>query len=160
MSEARILVLALGNDIRGDDAVGLLAARRLAKQLPASEVDVVESDGSGFDMIEVLEGRDYALLLDCVVTGDNEPGTILEYRREHFAQVVAGSPHYAGLPEVFRLAEQLSIPFPGEVLVLGMEVADPFRFEESLTEAVAAALPGYVDRAAEIVKDWALLRTQ
>ena len=59
----RILVLGLGNDILGDDAVGLLAARRLRAFLPAS-VDVLEAAGGGIGLLDVLEGYDCALLLD------------------------------------------------------------------------------------------------
>ena len=64
----RILVLGLGNDILGDEAVGLLAARRLRALLPES-VDVVESGGGGLDLLDVLEGYDRAILLDSILTG-------------------------------------------------------------------------------------------
>jgi Ni,Fe-hydrogenase maturation factor len=44
-----LLVLGLGNDILGDDAVGLLAARRLRRHLPAS-IPILESASGGLTL--------------------------------------------------------------------------------------------------------------
>ena len=48
----RRLVLGLGNDILGDDAVGLLAARRLRVVLPTS-IDILEAAGGGLTLAAV-----------------------------------------------------------------------------------------------------------
>lgn len=52
---ARILVLALGNDLLGDDGVGLEAARQIAGQVDGS-VDVVETGEAGLALLELMEG--------------------------------------------------------------------------------------------------------
>lgn len=105
MSErsGRILVLALGNDLLGDDGVGLEAARQIAGQVDGS-VDVVETGEAGLALLELMEGYERALLIDSVVTGRYPPGTVIEFSPEDFRKVVAPSPHYAGLPEVMEMA--------------------------------------------------------
>lgn len=60
---ARILVLALGNDLLGDDGVGLEAARQIAGQVDGS-VDVVETGEAGLALLELMEGYERALLID------------------------------------------------------------------------------------------------
>jgi hydrogenase maturation protease len=149
----RILVLGLGNDILGDDAVGLLAARRLRASLPAS-VDVQESAGAGLDLLDVLEGYGGALILDAIVTGAHPPGTVLEFSAADFREVVAPSPHFAGLPELLQMARQLAIPFPETISVLACEVADPYQIREGLSPPADAALPALVARAERIVASW------
>jgi len=149
----RILVLGLGNDILGDDAVGLLAARRL-RGYCAAEVDVVEAAESGLGLLDFLEGRSHALLLDAILTGRHPVGTVLEFSREDFQATSGPSPHYTGLPELLRLAECLAIPVPTDLCVLAMEVEDPYRVREGLSLAVDQALPGYVERACQIVDGW------
>jgi hydrogenase maturation protease len=56
---ARILVLALGNDLLGDDGVGLEAARQIAGQVDGS-VDVVETGEAGLALLELMEGYERA----------------------------------------------------------------------------------------------------
>ena len=149
----RILVLGLGNDILGDDAVGLLAARRLRVLLPET-VDVVESGGGGLDLLDVLEGYDRALLLDAILTGKHPPGTILEFSAEDLKKDDAPSPHYAGLPTVIQLAESLGIDFPNIFQIVAIEVENPYEVLEGLSKPVEAALPALIERAEGIVHAW------
>ena len=155
MSDAppRILVLGLGNDILGDDAVGLLAARRLRALLPET-VDVVESGGGGLDLLDALEGYERALLLDAILTGKHPPGTILEFSAEDFKKDDAPSPHYAGLPTVIQLAESLGICFPTIFQIVAVEVENPYEVLEGLSKPVEASLPAVIERAEGIVHAW------
>ena len=149
----RILVLGLGNDILGDDAVGLLAARRLRALLPET-VDVVESGGGGLDLLDALEGYDRALLLDAILTGKHPPGTILEFSAEDFKKDDPPSPHYAGLPTVIQLAESLGIRFPTIFQIVAIEVENPYEVLEGLSQSVETALPAIVERVRSIAKGW------
>jgi hydrogenase maturation protease len=149
----RILVLGLGNDILGDDAVGLLAARRLRALLPET-VDVVESGGGGLDLLDALEGYDRALLLDAILTGKHAAGTILEFSAEDFKKDDAPSPHYAGLPTVIQLAESLGIGFPTIFQIVAIEVENPYEVLEGLSKSVEAALPALIERAERTVHAW------
>ncbi len=146
------LVVGLGNDILGDDAVGLLAARCLRRQFP--DLEVVEAGSGGLELLDLLAGWDCALLLDAVLTGRHPAGTLLEFSRQDFHQIVGPSPHYAGLPEMLRLAECLAIPMPAELCVLAMEVEDPYCVREGISPSVANALPAYVRRGEEILRSW------
>ena len=152
------LVLALGNDILGDDGVAFAAAERIEALLGA-EVAVVRSSEAGLALIELLEGYRRALLLDAVVTGGAPVGTIHEFGPEDFRKITAPSPHYAGLPEVLALAERLEIPLPRELRILALEVEDPYTIREGLTPEVDAAVPALVMRACGILKGWTCTST-
>lgn len=154
MTGARILVLALGNDLMGDDAVGLLAARRLAAEV-GDVADVEETGEAGLALIELMSGYDRVLLLDAVVTGQAAPGEVVEVEVGALRAVEAPSPHYAGLPEVFRLAGRLALPMPAELRILPMEVREPREVREGLTAPVEAGLPRLVAAARGIVRAWA-----
>ena len=148
-----ILVLALGNDLLGDDGVGLLAARQLRDHAAAS-ITVEETSEAGLALMEIMSGYDRVLILDAVMTGEVDPGTIVEFSAENFDRVVAPSPHYAGIPEVLDMSERLGIPFPGDIRILGMEVVNPFDFREGLSPAVGGALAEFVERALAILETW------
>lgn len=147
------LLLALGNDLLGDDAVALVAARNVKEEF-IHRLEVVESIEAGIILMDLMAGYKRALLLDSIISGDSPPGSIKEYSREDFSRVVAPSLHYAGLPEVFNLARLLGIDFPEEIRILTMEIEDPYHFGAELSPAVKQALPEYVKKAGEILHQW------
>jgi hydrogenase maturation protease len=149
----RTLVLALGNDVLGDDAVGFHAARLLREEM-GGRVDVVASHEAGLALIDFLEGYDRALILDAIVTLKCPPGTVLEFGPADFQGMRSTSPHFAGLPEILRLAEAVVKPFPSEVRVLAMEIKNPDHFREDLSETVLQALPEFVSQARRILEGW------
>jgi hydrogenase maturation protease len=151
----RILVLGLGNDLLGDDAVGLLAARALAAELHGdADVDVVESAVSGLALLDHLVGYDRALLLDAVQTGRCPEGSVLEIDPRDLGRVVAPSPHYAGLPEIFELASRLELQFPSEVRILAVEIAAPSTIALELSPPVRAAVGELAARGRRQVEAW------
>ena len=151
----RILVLGLGNDILADDAVGLLAARSLREELAGLQgVTVEETSLHGMALLDLFLGYDSALLLDAIQTGNHPPGTVLDLDPHKLGRVLSPSPHFAGLPEMMAVAEQLSLDFPAAFRILAVEVADPNTIGGAVTPEVAAAVPDLVRRAAEIVRGW------
>ncbi len=147
-----ILVLALGNDVMGDDAIGLHAARLLRSRCDPSVV-IREAVVGGFELMELMEGFDRVLILDAIVRGA-QPGTIHMLTADDFRSAAAGSPHTVGLPEVLQLAERLGIPFPSDIRILAVEIGDPYVIREGLSREAELCLPVLADRAAGIVASW------
>ncbi len=149
----RTLVLGLGNELAGDDAVGLLVARALREELDGV-VDVAESSASGMALIEVFAGYDRAVVVDSILTGRNPPGTITEMALAEVGRVVAPSLHQAGLPEMAAAAERLGLGFPAETRVFAVEVLDPYTIGAPMSEPVSGALGELADRVRDQVLLW------
>lgn len=148
-----ILLLALGNDILGDDGVALLAARELRDEF-SGRIDIVETIESGLSLMDFMEGYRRALLIDSIISGDAKPGDIREFSGEDFLGPRIPSIHRAGLPEVLGLADMLKMDFPEEIRILAMEIEDPYEFGAKLTPAVEEALPRYIEQARSILNKW------
>ena len=149
--KGRILLVAFGNDILGDDAAGLIAARKLKQEFQSS-IDFVEA-APGLELIEIVEGYDAVLILDSMIT-ETEPGAVREFSLEDAPRAAGHSPHYAGLPEARAVAHQLGLPWPEQLRILAVEIAPVNEFHEGLSAPVAAALPGLLQKAREILKSW------
>lgn len=149
-----VLLLALGNDLLGDDGVALMAAREIKRRFWASWLDVVESSEAGLALMESMAGYHKVVLVDSVMTGQHPVGTIIEFKREDLQKVVAPSPHYAGIPEVFDMASRLGIPFPDEIRILAMEVANPYEFQQELSPCVREALHVWVNKIETVFYQW------
>jgi hydrogenase maturation protease len=152
-SRERILLLALGNDLMGDDAVGLAVAHILRQQL-GGEIAIAESAAAGFELMELLEGHERVLIVDAISTGSNPPGTVLEFSPEEFAGHGAWSAHYAGLPEILQLADRLEIPFPREIRILAMEIDPVSEAQSGLSDRIILSLPEFLERAKTILRHW------
>ena len=150
---ARTLVLGLGNDFAGDDALGVLVARRLLLELEGV-ADVVESASSGLGLLEVLAGYERAVIVDSVVTGRAPPGTIVELGLDEVGEVVAPSVHHTGLPELAAVAARLDLDFPSTTRVLAVEVVDPYTLGAGLSPPVARVLDEVIARVRTLVRSW------
>jgi hydrogenase maturation protease len=148
-----ILVLGLGNDIMGDDSVGLRCARAV-REYPFTGVQVVESAEAGLALLDYLEGHRSALILDAIVDQRKKPGTVVQLRPQDFRGKLGGSPHFMGLPDMLEMAEKLSIPVPSDIVILAMVVDNPTFLDESLSPEIAGSLPEYVSRALGIIQGW------
>jgi len=148
-----ILVLGLGNELLSDDGVGILAVRKLAREL-RGKTDVVETALHGLALLELFIGHRQAIVIDAICTGAHPPGSVIELDPADLETVESPSPHYTGLPEMLTLAEQLKLDFPVDVKIIAMEVVDPFTVGFDLSEPVKQALPELVRMVREQVKAW------
>jgi len=135
----RTLVLGLGNEYAGDDAIGILAVRALREDLTGA-ADTLESAASGLALIEVFAGYDRAVVVDSIRTGRAPAGTITEMGLADVGPVIAPSLHQAGIPELAAVARRLGLGFPTQTRVLAVEVAEPPTFGAPLSPPVAAAV--------------------
>jgi hydrogenase maturation protease len=135
----RALVIGLGNPDRGDDAVGLHVARRVAAE--HVDVRVLELDDPS-DALDSWALADTVVVADAVTSG-GDPGDI------HVVDVVAGTlpagswasggTHALGLAAVVELARALG-RLPRKLLLVGVE-AGRFDHGTPMSDAVAAAVP-------------------
>ncbi len=143
-----VVVIGLGNTMRRDDGVGP-AAVALLEDSPPPGTDVVGLDGEATRVIDAWQGRNRAIVIDAVLTGE-PAGTIheVEVGRDALPDWHPGpSSHGAGVAEAVALGRALG-RLPEELIVLGVEPADVSHGPD-LTAAVADALPGLVDRVRE-----------
>jgi len=59
------LVVGIGNDLRGDDAVGLEVARHV-REMAGDELDVLETGGDVGQLLEAWSERSLVILVDAV----------------------------------------------------------------------------------------------
>jgi hydrogenase maturation protease len=143
------LVVGIGNDDRGDDGVGLLAARLLARawaDRPPPHVAVRAWHGDPLGLIEAWAGVDRLVLVDAVVSGA-APGTCRRFGVDApFATGAGASTHGVGLADALALARTLG-RLPPTVEVWGIEAAD-FTAGAPPSEAVARAAADLAARLA------------
>jgi hydrogenase maturation protease len=142
--EARVLVIGVGNDFRGDDAAGLVVARRVQER-NVDGIAVVEAPGEGASLIDAWDGTDAVILIDAVRSG-SVPGTIHRLSQRALTQdarIFHQSTHTFSVPDAIELAGAMK-RLPKRLIVVGIEGED-FHTGHGLSQEVEAALPGAVD---------------
>lgn len=165
------VILGCGNELAGDDGIGVYVARRLKQVLhvqddasmPArvlsssssgdipsdvpSDVLVVEAGCSGLDLIDHVIQAEKAIIIDAV-KANAPPGTIhrvdaADLFSEEYSQVFrCTSLHDIGVKDALALAHAI---YPGslprDIIIIGVEVASTFIGATKLSPPVKAAVP-------------------
>jgi len=119
--ERTVTVIGVGNGLRGDDAAGLLLARRLMDRDLAG-VHVVEHSGEGVSLMELWQGRDAVLLIDAVQSGSH-PGSLHRFdagREPINAKALRCSTHNFSVHDAIEMSRALET-LPKRFIVFGIE---------------------------------------
>ena len=144
-------LLCLGNDLLADDAFGYVAAEELRQRMPA-EVEIVFTPNTGIGLIDHLGQATLLVVIDTIVTGNADPGTIYVLEEGDISSVAGGSPHYIGLFETLALGRMLEMAIPDRLVIVAVEAADNMTLGGEMHPAVRDAVPVVVERVAELVR--------
>ncbi|MGD9518109.1 MAG: hydrogenase maturation protease [Armatimonadota bacterium] len=140
----RIVVLGVGNELRSDDAVGVIVARRIADLSPMENVTVVEGHTGGLNLLFDLEEADWAIIVDALDLG-TQPGTVAVFEADEAdVRVVerAASLHHVSLADVLELARLSGLTT--RVTIVGVQ-PDSTLPGDRLSDAVANRVDELVD---------------
>jgi hydrogenase maturation protease len=135
-----LLVIGVGNEFRGDDGAGLIAAQ-LIRDFALPGITILEQNGEGSALMAAWEGANDVIVIDAVQSGA-VPGTI--HRIEVSNQAVPAqlfnsfSSHAFGVAEAVEMARLLG-KLPQRLLLWGIE-GEQFEIGIGLSTAVAQAV--------------------
>jgi len=150
----RLKVIGVGNEWRGDDAVGLLVARRLkADQLP--QVQIAECRATVTAVQEAWKDAAGVIVVDAVVSG-GPPGAIYRFDA-HGAGVPVRlsrslSSHGWGVAEALALGNVFQ-ELPPWLIIYGIEGKN-FGPGQEVSPEVAAAIPEAARRIRREIQAW------
>jgi hydrogenase maturation protease len=151
----KILIAGVGNELRQDDAFGLLLARALLKENTlASNVKVLEFGIGGIHLVQELHAQyDILVILDAVAWG-GKPGEIFfrSAATDDINELPKGEKrnfladmHYTNPVRALMLAKAVNV-LPPEVYILGCEVKHTEDFAMGISEEVESAIPKAIEK--------------
>ncbi len=146
-----LVILGLGNDLLGDDGIGLLAAEALrGREGPG--VSIRTSAQAGLYLLEQLQGFEDAIVVDSVL--GPHPGEVRELQGADLHEVSVPSAHYVGLPEALALARASGLDVPRRLRIFGIEIDVSQRIGSVPSPAVRASLPLVASAVARAAEAW------
>ena len=152
-TNARTLIIGLGNSLLRDDAVGLRVARQVRAVLSGREdIEVVEETCGGLRLMERMIGFDRAILIDAIRSG-RPPGTVLTLDPRDMRTQHSASSHDVNLPTALALGRRTGARLPADdrLSIIAIEAEDVETFGEEMTAAVEAAVPSAAARVLTVL---------
>ena len=138
-TQARCLILACGNTLRGDDGVGLWLAEWAEQRFSSQPgVRVIADHQWTPELAEDVARAHSVLFIDCSI--DSKPGSVKLTPVEPAASGPEHNTHHLGAAELLSLGRKLYNCLPYEALQLTIG-AGSIEFGEKFSAAVTAALP-------------------
>ena len=154
--QSPVLLLALGNDLLSDDAIGLHVVREVRRRLAGrAGVDIRETVEMGPALLDFIVGYQTVVIVDAVQTRQAPPGFLHEVEGADLKALPNLAPHFFGIGEILALGRVLKMQMPQRVKIFAVEVQDPFLLGTHLTEPLQQALPGIVNRVIAALQELA-----
>lgn len=144
---SKTIIIGIGNEFRGDDAAGLVVARRLKAAHPNAEVR--EQSGEGGSLMASWEGYDTVVVIDAVEAG-GEAGEIFSFdvtKEPLPTKFFHYSTHNFSVAEAVETARALG-SLPPRMWVYGIQ-GESFELGRPMTQSVAAS----VDKVVLLILD-------
>lgn len=137
----RTLILGLGNELLGDEGVGVHGVRLLQKLTLPIDTVVLEIGTAILDALPELEHAERVIVLDAMKE-NSRAGTVYKIPLDH----CSGSPCIASMHgfDIFRVMALTGRTEPPPVMVFGVE-PETIGWSMSLSPSVAESLPYLVE---------------
>lgn len=148
----KILVLGLGNELYGDDGVGIHVVRR-ARQIAEADPSFLQNNCSavfeecslsGLALLDVIIGYDALVIVDTIKSPHPEPGKIRILREKDLRHIPGPSPHYVSIPQAIEIGRCIGLDVPSRIAVIAVEAKNMYNLGESLTREMENAIPKIV----------------
>ncbi|HEC79862.1 MAG TPA: hydrogenase maturation protease [Firmicutes bacterium] len=153
----RTLLLGIGNDILGDDGVGIYVVREAKKKIGHPDLDIVEGLWGGFTILDIIKGYNKVLIVDGVVDESKPIGEVfwvdLEKLRDHRGFEHSHNIH---LPTLLEVGDKMGYEMPDVLRVLGISIAftQEFGGYDKMSEDVKTAIPYATEKVFEVIREW------
>lgn len=145
----KTLVLGLGNELYGDDGIGIHVIRGLKSDLEIRKefssrlksVHLEECSLSGLSILEVIVGYDRIILIDTIKKSHPQPGKIHILEGSELRAIPGPSPHYVSIPQMLEIGKKMGLKVPSQVKIIAVEAKNMYHLGEGLSEDMNLAIP-------------------
>lgn len=146
LTESKFLViLGIGNAVRMDDGAGIKTVEMLEcdPELEPFKITFSYLNMGGFDILDEIDGFNYAIIVDAADIPGLQPGEIYhlpnfqDYKNKQINEISGFSSHGTGVLHVLKYANMGGYQIPQNIEIYGIQVKETEYFSEQLTPEVA-----------------------
>jgi hydrogenase maturation protease len=157
----KTLLLGLGNDLYGDDGVGIQVVRRLKEEAAAKarvaaalrDTHLEECCLSGLALLEVIVGYDRLVIVDTIKRPSPVPGRVHLLGEKDIRSLPGPSPHYVSIPQAIEIGRRLGLHVPSHIRVVAVEARNMYTMGEDLSPEMRGKLPAIIRQVKRILRE-------
>ena len=155
----KTLLLGLGNELYGDDGIGIHVIRRLREEAGKKKstaallrgVDLEECSLSGLSLLDVIVGYDRLIIVDTIKRTSPVPGKIRLLGEGDIRALPGPSPHYVSIPQAVEIGRTIGLHVPSEIRIVAVEAKSMYSLGEDLSPKMRAKLPAIVRKVKSVL---------
>lgn len=133
----KVLVLGLGNDVLGDEGLGIKITDDLKKSGIFPEFEFKNSFTGGLSLLDHMAGFDSVLIIDTTCGNDCRPGTIHYYNPVKFRETLhLSSEHDITFLTAVETGKKLGLKIPGYIHILAVEIIRDLYLKEDFSDNI------------------------
>ena len=157
----KTLLLGLGNELYGDDGIGLQVVRRLKEEAAEKtrtaaalrDTDLEECCLSGLALLDVIVGYDRLVIVDTIKRPAPVPGRVHLLEEKDVRSLPGPSPHYVSIPQAIEIGRRLGLHVPSVVRIIAVEAKNMYTLGESLSQEMQERLPDIVRKVKSVLRE-------
>lgn len=138
----KIAVIGIGNILLGDEGVGVRIVEELRKRDLPENVEVHDGATSGIALLNFLEDKDKAIIVDAV-KGGGEPGTVYQFSiSEALQKSELVSLHDIDFVTAYQTSKDI-LGLTDDITVIGIEpkvIDDGLELSQEIKDAIPQAI--------------------
>lgn len=144
IKDSQLKVIAVGNDLYGDDGVGNAVLNAL-KQIPEmKDVELIDGATDALGLIDHFSGANHVIIVDAAQMGE-EPGTVKVFSKKEVKLKIKMdhlSVHGISLAATFDIAQVVD-SLPEKITIIGIEPKN-IGISQKLSDVVMQSIPEVV----------------
>jgi len=152
----KTLVLGMGNELYGDDGVGLHVIRRIRSDPTVTgwneDVEFEECSISGLSLLDVIIGYDRLIIIDTIKKSNPIPGKVMLMKESELRSIPGPSPHYVSVPQAIEIGRRIGEKVPSQIDIIAVEAKNLYHMGEGLTEEMTRAIPEIILKLKELLE--------
>jgi hydrogenase maturation protease len=145
-----ILILGLGNEVLGNESLGIDIVKKLEIQDNYPLTDYQFSYIGGLELLEFIQDYSILVLIDTIETSDGTEGRVrLMKKGDHRETMHLSSPHDMSFETACSLGKKLGFSIPENIMIIAVEIIPDLVLSNKLSRNITE---NYKDILAEIKK--------
>ena len=146
----KTLVLGLGNELYGDDGVGIQVIQKLEEEAEKEkdknsclfkDVHLEACPLTGLSLLEVIAGYDNLIIVDTIKRENPETGKFYVLDGSELRHIPGPSPHYVSIPQAIDIGKQIGLQVPTDIKIVAVEAKNLYNLGERLTPEMEKSVP-------------------
>lgn len=147
MSNKKILILGLGNEILSDDGIGPRLVKDLAEKNSEENIEFTTSCCGGLEIMECIHGYTRVIFIDAIRTLNGNPGNIFHFVPSDFRETSnLSNLHDVNFITALHLGKILELDLPSDLHIIAVEIIEDREFSSSLTPALSRIYPEILEK--------------